>query len=251
MDKKEIYEILNKAYFSDNPDEKEVLDNLPKVLRSVKTFVDIGASLGQYAFYANKYIQSGHIIAIEPDPIRFLELERNCHDWESLSSNKVEALHAAMADKDGKISFYSTSSNVSGGLFRHDIAHLPEEYRQAVRWQEITVDCFKLDTLFPDSSPDFVKIDVEGSELRVLRGCTAILKEGRAMFLVELHGWRDPEGQENSMEVLEFMKSFGYPPLDFHGHMLFVKNPFSKVPSLWFRANLRSFIRGLRSLLAG
>ena len=140
MNKGEIFEILNEAYFSDEPDEKEVLDNLPEVLRSVRTFVDIGASLGQYTYHANKYIQAGHIIAIEPDPIRFPELEKNCHNWQSLSTNKIDALQAAISDEDGKIMFYTTHSNVSGGLFKHDISSLPEGYKRAVRWEEVPVN---------------------------------------------------------------------------------------------------------------
>lgn len=260
MDKREIYEIINKAYFSDEPDEREVLENLPKCLRSVRTFVDIGASLGQYTYYANKYIQAGHIIAIEPDPIRFPELERNCHNWQPLSNNKIDALHAAISDKDGEITFYTTSSTVSGGLFKHDISGLPEEYRNAVRWEEVSVDCFRLDTLFKTmfkgSDPDFVKIDVEGSELRVLRGCTEILRQRHAIFLVELHNWRDPEGQRSSEEVLEFMKSFGYYPFDYHGHKLFVEKSaffkvFVKVPHLWFIGKLRSSVRSVKTFLVG
>jgi len=83
MDKDRIYEILKKAYFSEEKDEKEIIENLPVVLRGVKIFVDVGASLGQYTFFANKYIREGQIFAIEPDPIRFEELKNNCHKSES------------------------------------------------------------------------------------------------------------------------------------------------------------------------
>jgi len=102
MDKTQIYEILNQVYFSEESHEKEVLEHLPEILRSVKIFVDIGASLGQYSFHANKHIRGGHIFAIEADSIRFDELKNNCRKWESLSNNKLQALHAAICDKDGK-----------------------------------------------------------------------------------------------------------------------------------------------------
>jgi FkbM family methyltransferase len=218
MDKNELYRILNKAYFSDARHEREVLDHLPVLLEGVKVFVDIGASLGQYTFFASQHLQGAQIIAIEADPIRFEELRNNCQKWGVSSTNKLTTLHAAVCDNDGEITFYTTSSNVSGGLFAHDVRP------QAVDWEGIVVDSFKLDTLFRDRSPDLVKLDVEGSELRVLRGATRILTEGKTKFLIELHSFVDPQGQGSPDEVLQFMKSFGYVSSNFYGQRHFAKS---------------------------
>lgn len=218
MDKQEVYEILNRAYFSEERHEKQVLDSLPKILNGVKIFVDIGASLGQYTFFVNQTMQNGHIIAVEADPIRFEELKNNCLKWATLSTNKLSVYHAAICDNDGKVGFFTTYSNISGGLFTHNIRP------QAVEWQEILVDSFKLDTLLEDCAPDLVKVDVEGSELRVLRGATRILEEGKARFLIELHSFVDPDGQDKPQDVLNFMESFGYRATNFHGQRLFTNS---------------------------
>lgn len=219
MEKNEVYKILNEAYFSEEKHEKEIIDDLPSLLEGVKIFVDIGASLGQYAFFVNKYIQQGQIFSIEPDPIRFEELERNCRKWESLNNNKVIALKAAVSDEDGVVTFFTTNSNTSGGLFSHNVA-------ANVTWSEITVDSLRLDTLFKNQSPDFIKMDVEGAELRALKGATNILRKGKARFLIELHGFVDPKGQKNKKEVYEFMESFGYSPVKTYEkiRILFVKS---------------------------
>ncbi|MHC4418402.1 MAG: FkbM family methyltransferase, partial [Planctomycetota bacterium] len=216
VDKEKIYEGLNKCYFSDQCHEREVIEHLPELLDGVKVFVDIGASLGQYTFHANKYMEEGEIFAIEADPIRFEELKRNCRKWECLSSNQLTALFAAVCEKDGKETFYATNSSKSGGLFKRDICGEP------VNWCATVVDCFRLDSLFKNSSPDLVKIDVEGAELRVLRGATKILSEGKTKFLIELHSGVDPEGQSGPDEVLEFMGSFGYTSTNLYGRTLFV-----------------------------
>lgn len=231
MKKNEVYKILNEAYFSEEKHEKEIIDDLPSLLEGTKIFVDIGASLGQYAFFANKHIQKGQIFSIEPDPIRFEELERNCRKWESLNNNKVIALKAAVSDEDGEVTFFTTHSNTSGGLFSHNVA-------ADVTWSEITVDSLRLDTLFKNQSPDFIKMDVEGVELRALTGATNILKKGKARFLIELHGFVDPKGQKNKNEVYKFMQSFGYYPVKTYEkiRVLFVKSR----PN-WFKAKLKSF----------
>jgi FkbM family methyltransferase len=231
-DKDQIYAALNRAYFSAEMHEKEVIENLPILLRGTRLFVDIGASLGQYTFFASQHMQGGRIVAIEPDPLRFEQLQRNCQEWSSASGNVVTALHGAVSDKDGQITFYATNSSVSGGLFKRELGHSVSAKSgvEDIEWHETEVQCHTLDTLFPNQSPDLIKIDVEGAELRVLRGASKILREGKTVFLVELHGsWADPEGQDTAKEVVRFMQSFGYHRLNFHGRTLFV-NRRSRVP---------------------
>jgi hypothetical protein len=88
-------------------------------------------------------------------------------------------------------------------------------------------------------NPDFVKIDVEGSELRVLKGWKNILNAGSTIFLIEVHGWKDPEGQKNPKDVIKFMKKFDYKPINFFGQKLFIKNPYKKFPRLWLEGKIR------------
>lgn len=242
MDKNEVYEILNKAYFSEEHHEKGVIEHLPELLEDARLFVDIGASLGQYTFFANKCMKGGEILAIEADPIRYERLKQNCAEWQVSSSNQINALNAAMSGKDGKIKFYTTNSNISGGLFTNPLAHIDEKKRKAVAWEEILVDSFKLDTLYNDNVPDLIKMDVEGSELRVLKGAQNILTKGRTKFLIELHEWPDPEGQKNISQVLEFMKTFGYGASDFHGKTFFIKK--TKDRSLFLRVS--TFFRRIK-----
>ena len=218
MEKQEIYNTLNEAYFSDDHHEQAVIENLPSILTDVKTFVDTGASLGQYTYYVNKIIENGQIISVEADPIRHEKLNSNCAEWSSVTSNTLTAFHGAMSDEDGEITFFTTNSNVSGGLFTHDVRN------NDVTWQEITVKSYTLDTLLADYDPDLIKIDVEGSELRVLNGATRILTEGKAKFLIELHSFVDPASPGGPDEVIRFMKAYGYTPTNFHGQKLFAKS---------------------------
>ena len=244
MKQEETIKILSEAYFSDNPHEIEVLETLIYISRSTKVFVDIGASLGQYSLKISQIINNGYIIAIEPDPIRFRELEKNCKEWQDGSTNQIEALHSVISDVDGEINFYSTDSNVSGGLFSRDLNYLPEEFKDGIEWKEIQVKTFRLDTLcnsvLKEHKPDLIKIDVEGSELRVLNGCENILREGTSTFLIEIHNWADPEGQKNPGEIFSLMKSFGYGKINFSGRYFFTKNPIRKYPYLWIKGVLFS-----------
>jgi len=206
--------------------EKSVIEHLPEILTSARLFIDIGASLGQYTCFANKVISGGEIIAIEADPIRFEQLRENCQAWESEAGrrNKLTPVHAAASNQTGPITFYTTHSNVSGGLFPHNV---PGEGRDAagnlVRYNEITVNGIALDAFLGSRIPDVVKIDVEGGELRVLQGATRLLTAGKTKFLIEIYGEVDPKGQKKPQDVYDFMARFDYHGSDFHGRTLFEK----------------------------
>jgi FkbM family methyltransferase len=252
--REQIFSSLNKAYFSAEMHEKEVIEHLPLLLRGVEVFVDVGASLGQYTYFGDQNMHGGRIFAVEADPLRFEGLERNCRRWASASDNELIAVQGAASDQDGEIAFYTTNTNISGGLFRHDVSRavLESAGLEELDWQEIVVNAFRLDTLLADCSPDLIKVDVEGAELRVLKGATKILKAGRARFLIELHGgWIDPEGQKSAAEVYAFMRSFGYHAVDFHGKALFAKRGLLEAVSLRVAALWKAVTRRIPCLPKG
>lgn len=235
MDKDQIYDTLNRAYFSDDCHEKNVVTHLPILLRDRSVVVDVGASLGQYTRAASRSIVDGEIWALEADPIRAEQLERNCSEWAAESDNNtIKAMHLALTSHTGEVPYFVTNSDVSGGLSRHET---PRE----VDWEQITIQSSTLDDLFPDRAPDFVKIDVEGAELPVLEGARRILAEGRTEFLVEIHDW--DSRPRNRDEVLQLMQAAGYVTMSFFGMPLFLRSRRRlmglKCHELWLRARAR------------
>ncbi|MBA7626837.1 hypothetical protein ES703_34295 [subsurface metagenome] len=51
MERNQLYESLNRAYFGEEPHEKKTLECLPTILRQARVFVDVGASLGLGAIF--------------------------------------------------------------------------------------------------------------------------------------------------------------------------------------------------------
>jgi len=198
MDKQQVYESLSRAYFSDNPDEKDILDWFAPILSRSKCFVDFGASLGQYTRLAARNMRNGTIYAIEADPIRFEELERNCAKWQAETGNTITAIHAAVSDKDGTITFNTTDSNVSGGIAARSI-NKPD-----VQWREVTVPAFTIDAFFAGKPVDLVKMDIEGAEVQALLGGVQTLKTRSIPMFIEVHSWGNPDA------VRMLMKGAGY-----------------------------------------
>jgi hypothetical protein len=183
MREEEIFAKLEKAYFSDAPDEEAVLQHLPRWLVGCKHFVDIGASIGQYTYNANLVMHNGRIDSFEAEPMR------------------------VMAKTSGTLTFYSTQSNVSGGIFPNELSHLDETTRAAVNWTKIEVPAVSLDDLYQAAPPEFIKMDIEGAEGEALQGAVRLLHKRTTLWLIELHGFK---GGWQPHEVIAFMRRAGY-----------------------------------------
>ncbi len=202
--------------------EKDEIECLPELLKGVALFVDVGASLGQYSFFANRILNGGKIFCIEADPLRMQHLRQFASKWETMSTNRITVIHAAAAEKEGKVEFFTTDENVSGGLFVHGWG--ATGVKNSVQWTNFEVDCITLDNLFKDLKPDLVKIDVEGAEYRVLEGARGILEKGKCRFLVEIHPWGDKCVKKAPSDVFRLFKQFGYDFRRTHRHWLFEKS---------------------------
>lgn len=219
MNSADIYKTLEVRYFSDQMDESSEVKALPKLLENVTTFVDVGAALGQYTFIANKVLRHGTIYAFEADPFRFKRLERNCREWEKTSTNKIQAIHAAVGNISEKVSFMVHCNSLRSGCFF--IPGMPEIENKQEEWENISVDCISLDSVFKNFDPDLVKMDVEGAEYKILEGASNILKRGKCRFLVEVHPWGDPTIKKKPADVFNYFANYSYDFRRMERHWLF------------------------------
>ncbi len=204
-------------YFGENMDERSEIESLRSHLHGVRTFVDVGASFGQYTFHADRIIRNGRLIAVEADPLWFSRLEANVREWSSTSTNKIEAIHVAVCDRTEPITFF-TNGEISGAGF---VSKGPEFDIPTLKWREVTVNAVTLDDLLEDAHPDFIKIDIEGFEYRALAGATHIIAGKRCRFLIEVHPWGDPTLGKKPEDVFTFMYHAGYDFQRYHRHWLF------------------------------
>jgi FkbM family methyltransferase len=223
----ELYQILEDQYFGDNMHERDEIEHLPELLKGVSLFVDVGASLGQYTFFANRILKSASLYCIEADPVRVHRLTELASKWEKTSTNRITVIHAAAAEQAGTVDFFTTDANVSGGLFVHEAGDVTVQ--ATLQWSKSEVPCISLDSLFKNLDPDLIKIDVEGSEYTVLLGARRILERGKCRFLVEVHPWGDKSAQKMPADIFKLFEHFGFSFKRTHRHWLFEKsNPLTR-----------------------
>jgi FkbM family methyltransferase len=141
--------------------------------------IDIGAHIGRYTFPIAKLVgEDGIVIAIELDPVSFRALIRGI---ELNKFKNVVALNVALGDRNGSTILcqeYATaaSSIVERGKCRSFVEVPMETLDNIVKKLKI-------------SRIDVVKIDVEGAEIKVLRGMVDTIKRFKPYMLVEIRSY--------------------------------------------------------------
>jgi len=138
--------------------------------------IDVGAAFGFYSIVASKMVgQDGKVVAIEPQSDSFDMLNKN------IKLNKltnISTLNYAVSSRRTTLKLYSSYSTV-----QERAGQSPQHY--------IEVRADTLDNLLGQLDLDkanWIKIDVEGAELEVLKGAAEIMSKSSDLVLfVEVH----------------------------------------------------------------
>ena len=135
--------------------EPEVAEIICSELTSESIFCDIGAHIGYFTMMGATLVKEmGTVYAFEPFPDSAAAIR---HSIGLNGFQNVRLIEGALSERAGDFQLY-----LGGQRGRHSL--LPHEAPGC----EIAVKCFRLDSIL-DRSPDFAKIDAEGSELARLR----------------------------------------------------------------------------------
>jgi FkbM family methyltransferase len=142
-----------------------------RVLDESSSCIDIGCHYGAMLSRFCRRAPRGRHVAFEVVPHKIRFLRRKFPD--------VEVRQLALSDRAGQTRFF-VCSHLSG------FSSLARPYRRKA--EEITVETARLDDVLPaDRRVDFVKLDVEGAELLVLRGAAATLARCRPILVFDLY----------------------------------------------------------------
>jgi FkbM family methyltransferase len=171
-----------------------------KGLKDGDIFYDIGANIGCYTLYAARLVgEKGHVYAFEPHLINARSLMRNV--LYNKMQDRVSILTCALSDREGLIPFnyHSSMPGSSGSQLGHTKLEAGGEF---VPWTTELKWALPLDRLGMIRPSNFIKIDVDGNELAILRGGPFALYESRSVQ-VEIH----PESWD---EIQQFMVNHKY-----------------------------------------
>ena len=173
--------------------------------------LDVGANLGGYCVPVGKALQQagGTVHAFEAQRIVFYQL---CGNVFLNRLDNVFASHVALGDRDATVTMpvpdYSALANVGG-------FSLNEEFRKlngtqgAMTAAVEQVNMARLDSIEFPRPVNFIKLDVEGMEIDVLRGAVNCL-ERNAHPPIYFEAWSEAWFSREKEALLAFVRELGY-----------------------------------------
>jgi FkbM family methyltransferase len=149
------------------------------LLRFPGLVIEVGANMGilTVPLAAELARQGRELLALEPQPVIFQQL---CANLALNGLMNVKALPYACGQENGAVRFALPDYRAGGNFGSTEMHAAP---LAATRSE--TVQCIRLDDLVGSAEVGVIKIDVEGFELNVLKGCVRILERCKPVLYIE------------------------------------------------------------------
>lgn len=184
--------------------ERGELSLLTELLPFCNGFIDVGANLGLYTLLAARRMPRGHVFAFEASAIEYDKLS-----WTVRENHltNVTAVHCAVSDEEGEATIHESLLG-AGALNRLDGPAKPTGKWRATRVRKTSLDHY-LAALREMPPVDFVKIDVEGHELPVLKGARELFARAAPLLMIEVNPAR-ASAQSTPARIFDEMHEQGY-----------------------------------------
>ncbi|MEQ1769932.1 MAG: FkbM family methyltransferase [Devosia sp.] len=174
-----------------------------QLLRAGAVTLDVGANIGYYTALFHLLAGSrGQVHSFEANPFTAALLRRSKAEngWNNVRINNVavgaapSTIRVRAMDLEGAAA--DTNLNLGGWMVRE---------AEAGEW---TIDLTSLDRYVADNKLDklhFLKVDVEGFELKVMEGGDSVIRKFRPYIIMEMRA-EDDTDEQRCVQLLEFLR---------------------------------------------
>lgn len=194
---------MDLSYLDHNPTYTDIMSHIDS-LKEGDVFVDIGANIGYFSFYAAKKVGThGKVYAFEPSD---REYERLIKGIRKNKLTNIYPYNIALTDHIGTVEFDIEPFHT--GLNAMSVSDNDKKSKETV-----IKPCDTLDHVMNYAEIALVKLDVEGAEYLVLKGAESLLTSHKIKkLIVEVTpGYLNKFGSSKE-ELFGMMKSTGYTP---------------------------------------
>jgi FkbM family methyltransferase len=202
-------EYLKLAYRANKYKNKNDTGGIAYILSSIKegqTVLDIGAHKAGYLYFILKQAgDTGKVFAFEPQSAlyNYVSKIKKLFNWKN-----VIIEHLALSDTAGKVTLYIPSNKKSNASSPGATIVQNSGRTDIGATEEVATETLDTYCKQHNIQPDFLKIDVEGNELRIFKGGINTLKNHKPKILVEIEARH--VGKEKVLETFKFLEELGY-----------------------------------------
>lgn len=173
-------------------------------LRQNDLVFDVGGNHGEWSTFALGYQPSIQIMAFEPVPPVFEDLKIILGDY-----SNVQLFNYALSDKIGVTSFfyYPEADGLSGFYYR-EVLRGDHPDPLIIEVEEQTLDFFCEKNGIKEI--DFIKIDTEGAEWKILQGAHGLLKNRKIRAIQFEYGGCYVDAKTTLKDVMQYLTGNGY-----------------------------------------
>jgi FkbM family methyltransferase len=192
-----LQEVIDASLYYSGTFEADAEKTIETLVKPGTVSIDIGANFGYHTFrMARSAGAGGRVLAIEPTTWAYDKLQRN----------------AALND-------FTTIDYVKVGLSDADLGNTEIAFQSSYRLDGQQADTLEtvrlttLDTVVREQQldrVDFIKMDVDGFEGRVLRGAVETLRAHRPMIFFELSPAAMKDADDDALELMRLLEGLGY-----------------------------------------
>ncbi len=168
----------------------------------IRTVFDVGANVGKKARHYRKLFPEARIYCFEPVAATFAKLDR----WARRQQGRVEAFNLALGSEPGDAQIHWNRVHSGGSTVLAPASARQHEY-QAMPVRMETLDGVAGELPLDDAI--FVKIDVEGFDMEVIRGGRGLLSRAAAV-VVEIALEERPSGGPQFRDFVNEFDRLGY-----------------------------------------
>jgi len=170
------------------------------------TVIDIGANVGNHTLFYGQHTDAAKVYPIEANPAAASILAKSV-ELNQRAAKKIDLRYnfCAVGSRRGRVRLVSSPPNNLGGTTFGE----PEETGE--------IECFRLDDLKFEGRIGLIKIDVERTEMDVLKGAEATIARARPVLAIEVV-------QANEQKFWEWIQAHRYHVINAFFDYINVKN---------------------------
>lgn len=189
------------VYFGFCDDAQKELFRLAK---NKKGIIDVGVNIGATLLNFAKICPVAQVIGFEPDAKNLLKAKRNL---KLNDLGNVKIIPKGLGEEPAKVKLFKVNqANEGMNRILNDAEHIKD-----FDFEEIEI--VRFDDFAKENSSiaiDLIKIDVEGYELKVLKGAEQSLRKYLPVLFIELDDENLKAQNDSAQSLILFLKEIGY-----------------------------------------